>query len=152
MSGARLQKKRGQIRKARVLYFSFPENLKLSLLPASESTPTSLNRCQKNLYQPCAISLETSKDPDQLAMHASLPLELWPPSSSRSSAKPCSARYPGIESSRRNLHASFVQDYKFSRRGSRWNEKLKKLWELDSEPRIQFTDISLLGIRSFPLI
>jgi hypothetical protein len=35
---------------------------------------------------------------------------------------------------------------------SRWNEKLKKLWELDSEPRIQFTDISLLGIRSFALI
>ena len=72
-------------------------------------------------------------------MHASLPLELWPPSLSRSSAKPCSARYPGIESSRRNLHASFVQDYKFSRRGSRWNEKLNKSWELDSEPRIQFT-------------
>ena len=36
---------RGQIRKARLLYFSFPENLGISLLLASESTPTSLNHC-----------------------------------------------------------------------------------------------------------
>jgi hypothetical protein len=86
------------------------------------------------------MSLETSKDPDQLAMHASLPLELWiiVAESFLGKATLCSL-FPVSKAINVIFTPASYKTISLVEGWLRWNEKLKKLWELDSEPRLQFT-------------
>jgi hypothetical protein len=73
-------------------------------------------------------------------MHASLPLELWLVVAESFLSK---ATLYSLFLVSAALNVIFTPDlYKtisLVERWSRWNEKLKKLWELDSEPRVHFT-------------